>query len=301
MKKILLGLWLVCAGLRAWSCDGCGSGAGQLGWGIMPNNDAHFIGMRMRYRSFHTSSYFNNHSWTTASEDQFLRTEIIARYALNSRFMVMGILPYTQANVGEIKRTGLGDASINAAALIIRPNESRAWKHALQLGLGAETPTGQFHFDHEVPGVMQQGSRSWDLITSAQYVLHHDSWGISGEVNWKYSGVNPEYYRYGTNTVTALRGFWSKQHGCNRFMPSLALQYEQWNSDNQDVRYDIKVPYTEGYILNALAGIDVFTSHFTISAEYGQSLQSNIAQGHSAMKNHAQLRFIYFISKKQSS
>jgi hypothetical protein len=298
MKKTLPFIWLVCASVTGWSCDGCGSGTGQLGWGIMPNNDVHFIGMRMRFRNFNTSSYFNNHTGSAASEDLFFRTEIIGRFALNSRLMLMGVLPYSQSKVGSIQRSGLGDASLSAAALVISPDETRNWKHALQIGIGAETPTGQFHFDHEVPGVMQQGSRSWDLLTSAQYTLRHQNWGVTGEFNWKYSGVNPEYYRYGTNTVAVLRGFWSVQIGPVRFLPSLALQYEQWNSDNQDVRYDIKVPYTEGYLLNAMAGFDMFTSRFAVGAEYGQSLRANIAQGHSALKNHAQLRFIYFIHKK---
>ena len=298
MKKILPLLWLLCACVHGWSCDGCGSGAGQLGWGVMPNNEMHFIGMRMRFRNFHTSSYFNSHRWTTASEDLFLRTEIIGRYALNSRFMLMGVLPYSQSKVGDAQRSGLGDASLSASSLVIRPNETNSWKHALQIGIGIETPTGQFHFDHEVPGVMQQGSQSWDILASAQYTLRHQSWGMSGEFNWKYSGVNPEYYRYGANTVAALRGFWTLQHGCNRFMPSLALQYEQWNSDNQDVRYDIKVQYTKGYLFNAMAGFDVFATRYTVGFEYGKSIQSNIAQGHSTLKNHAQLRFIYFIHKK---
>ncbi len=295
MKHTLLVMVLAITSLGLYACDGCGSGAGQAGWGIMPSNSQHFIGLRVRHRSFLTQPHSIGNMTSGGSNDYFVRAEISGRYSLKNGLMLLATMPFQFGQTGMQMQYGLGDMALTIAGSILEPNESESFKHQLMGGLGIETPTGHFQFDHEIPAVVQQGSKSWDLTSMLMYSLRYNKSGMQLECNYKYSGVNTEHYQFGQMFSGALRAFRTLDINSWRFVPSLAVTQEVWGQDVQDTRYDIDVKYTGGSLLTAAAGLDIFTTRFSVGVEYGRSLHSHIAEGYSSLKHHAQVRLLLFI------
>ena len=295
MKYALLAILLTIAAKGSHACDGCGSGAGQAGWGIMPSNNQHFIGLRMRSRSFLTEPHSIGFMHSDGSDDSFIRTEINGRYSFNSGVMLLASIPYNTGRTGQVFKRGLGDISLTVASSLLKPNESKNVKHQILAGIGVETPTGDFEFNHEIPAVVQQGSGSWDLTGMLMYTLRHKNHGIQMDCNYKYSGINPEHYQFGQMIMGGVRLFSSFDKNSWRFVPSIALSQEAWAPDVQDTRYDVEVPFTGGNLLMASGSFDLFSRRFSVGFEYGRSLHSHIAEGYSSLKHNVHVRLLIFL------
>lgn len=285
------------------ACDACGCGTGAMAWGIMPNNNQHFIGIRSKRRAFDTRAHLVEGVLTGHSRDQFFRNELVGRFSFKERFQLQFSLPYTYAKNAETTQQGIGDVALSGNMMLIRPHEYSAVKHALQVGIGAEAPTGHFEFSHELPSIMQPGSGSWDYTLYGAYTLRFRDFGLALEAGRKQNGTTRGYFRQGISRNMQGKVFYTFRKNDLRVIPGMGISYEHWDRDLQDTRYHIYMAYSGGELATAQLSLDIFTPRWAAGVEYGKSIYQNIAQGNSALKNNAQLKLLYFFQtlKRQTT
>jgi hypothetical protein len=284
------------------ACDACGSAGGGDGWGIMPNYNRHYAGLRFQYRYFH-NAHQNLHSLhpdIITGTDHFFRTDVLMRFAFSERWQLTAVLPYRYTERLEEGfnsiQSGIGDASFFVQHLLIKPGEN-IWKHALQWNVGVKAPTGRFEFSHEVPSALQNGSGTWDFVLGASYTVRNSTWGINTEASYRFNGHTSSGYDWGNSHSEMLKLFHTRTKGEVTILPWLGVSSEYYESNIENMKYQIRSVYTGGYLLNGLLGLDLYTPSMMFSIETGQALVNELADGSSKMKCHIGARFIYFINK----
>lgn len=131
------------------ACDACGSAGGGDGWGIMPNYNRNYAGIRFQYRYFH-NVHQNLHSLSpdiVTGKDHLYRVGVLARFGITERWQLTAILPYRYTERLEegfnSVQNGIGDAAFFVQLLLIKPGEKKL-KHVLQWNVGMKAPTGKF-------------------------------------------------------------------------------------------------------------------------------------------------------------
>jgi len=303
MKYWLIAALCLLAVGNVAACDACGCGTGAMAWGIMPNNNQHFIGFRSKWRAFDTRSHLVEGVMTGNSRDQFLRSELVGRFSFKERFQLHLSVPYTYASNVETTQRGIGDIALAGHVMLLLPKEYSVFKHALQIGIGGEAPTGHFEFSHELPSIMQPGSGSWDFTLYGAYSVRYRDFGLSLEAGRKQNGTTKGYFQQGVSRNAQGKFFYTYRKNDIRIIPGLGVSYEHWDRDLQDTRYNIYMAYSGGELATAQLSLDYFTPKWAAGVEYGKAIYQNIAQGNSALKSNAQLKLLYFFQtiKKQKT
>ncbi|HEY8403708.1 MAG TPA: hypothetical protein VIK71_03770 [Flavobacteriales bacterium] len=302
MKRIIILVMCIMIYSFTSACDACGCAGGGDGWGIMPNYNRHYAGLRFQYRYFH-NAHQDLHSIlpnTVTGTDHFFRSDVLVRFALTERWQLTAILPYrytnrTEEGLNTIQK-GIGDASLYLQHLLIKPGENN-WKHALQWNVGMKAPTGKFEFSHEVPSTLQNGTGTWDWVVGMNYTLRNARWGINTEVAYRFNGHTTGGYDWGNSHSELLKIFYAKMKEEITILPWLGISSEYYGSNLENMKYQIRAAYTGGYLLNGLLGIDMYSPSVMFGVEAGQAIVNELSEGSSKQKWHFGARFIYFINK----
>lgn len=305
MKTIMLVMLHVLNGFILHACDACGCSVGGDGWGIMPNYNRHFAGIRLQYRTFHNAHDNTMHLGTDASatgEDYFFRTDFVGRYVISPRLQLMAVVPYRYNQRVEVgyntTQKGLGDVALYAQYLLVKPGEND-WKHALQLSLGGEAPTGKFTFSHEIPATLQTGSGTWDWMPGISYTLRYRNMGFNLEGVQRFNGHTKAGYDWGNSSAASARFFYSLTKEEKTFMPHVGVATEYFESNIENMKYQIRAAYTGGYMVNGLAGVDYYSNRLMAGLEAGIPITSTMSDGASFMRIHAGFRVVFFIHKSK--
>jgi hypothetical protein len=306
MHKIFLVLLCAFLSISMYACDACGCSIGGDSWGISPNNYRHFAGIRFQYRTFHNShpaSLSGDASeGMTSGDDYFMRAEVMGRFALLPRLQLFGALPYRYNERVEEGQTsihnGIGDAALQLQWMVLKPGCNN-WKHALQISAGGEAPTGDFRFSHEVPVAMQPGSGSWDWMAGLNYTLRFKNAGFNIEGMRRFNGYTKGGYDWGNSTSASSRIFATLYSDSSSvWMPWIGVNAEYYETNIENMKYQIRAAYTDGHLITSNAGIDFYSDKFGISLEAGLPVISNLAEGYSTMKFHLGARILFFIQNK---
>lgn len=302
MKKFILTICVIMGGFVAVGCDACGSTSNGDGWGIMPNYNRHFAGIRFNYRHYHNMHPMQSSDNTMLSgDDHFYRADLQLRYSINRRFQVATVLPYRFNNrtEGEIEMTkkGIGDVSVQLQYLPVLPGAGKV-KHAVQLTAGVEAPTGKFLFSHDVPVNMQLGSGSWDYLAGLSYTIRYNKLGLSAEGTYRLNGDTESGYDWGNSYTAAGRLFCNvSRDSSSSVLPWAGMSYENYDTNIENMKYQIRAAYSGGELLLLNGGVDYFTSKLAIGAEFGIPMINKVSEGYSEVQINCGLRLLLFINQ----
>ncbi|MEY3397963.1 MAG: hypothetical protein RL220_557 [Bacteroidota bacterium] len=296
---VMLMTWLVMC-VSAYACDICGSSHGGDGWGITPNFNRHFLAARVNWRTFRNSSGSISEGDYQEGHDSFLRLELAGRYAISDRWQIMGVMPYVVNEHYSDAMThhihGVGDASLLGQYMLISPGNGFP-SHACQLSAGVNVPTGKFRFSHNIPSGIQQGSGSWDLQSGAGYTFRREKFGVQAEVMYRFNSRTRGGYDWGDQLSSALRGFGIvRQPDGSVWMPFVGSSYECAFPDIENLKYDIRAPYTGGEMLIVNSGLEYYGSSTGFGVDAGIPVYCNRAGGSSNMTMQLSGRFIYYFN-----
>jgi hypothetical protein len=301
MKNFILVICAIMASHTLHACDACGCSSNGDGWGIMPNYNRHFAGIRFQYRHFHNQHPMSSSDNTSLSGDaHFYRADLQFRYTISRRFQVAAVVPYrfNQRTEGEIemKKEGIGDVSLQFQYLPVLPGNGIV-KHALQITAGTEAPTGKFMFSHEVPVNMQLGSGSWDYLAGLSYTIRHQKIGFNTEGTYRLNGYSEGGYDWGNSYTIANRLFYNvSSDSTSSLLPWIGMSYEHYESNIENMKYQIRAAYTGGELMLLHGGIDYFNNKVAIGAEFGIPVINNMSEGYSAVKINCGFRLMVFIN-----
>jgi hypothetical protein len=299
LKFSILVFLILCNSSLAFACDVCGCGMGGQYFGILPQFQRHFIGLRYQQRSF-TSTHpaLFQYDKPSVSTDLYDRVELWGRYALSNRFQVFGFLPYqisTQSGEKETRIKGFSDPWFMVNWFIINTGDSleHTWKHALILGAGAKLPIGQQlkgSSENPTPTQLQPGSGSLDFPLHLSYTLRRNKLGLNLESNVRINTENSDQYRFGHRVNSAARIFlWQRW---NRFsiLPSLGLAYEWAEKDAQKEK---PVEMTGGELVAAHFGLDVYFRSYMVQTQWQPSIKNKLGDGNVIPKTRIQIGMSY--------
>jgi hypothetical protein len=270
-----------------YACDVCGCAVSGHQFGILPQFQKHFVGIRYNYRSFQSvhPPLFSTDT-EKVSREYFHTTDIWGRYILSDRVQLFGFVPLHHITKEEdntsLTQKGLGDITIMGMYAIInqRTSDSGRWIHHLQAGGGVKLPTGAHDYytgeNEWIPGI-QKGSGTTDFMLNANYLLRFNEVGLSAEVGWRVNGHNRKQdFKYGHRWTTGLRSFYIFRMGESSLMPSLGGMLEQ---SGRDYHEGASVDLSGGSGFFGHVGVDFFSSRFTAGFSVQPAISQNVADG----------------------
>lgn len=208
IKKALL-LLLLSALLTptAKACDVCGCSLGANYFGILPQFNKNFIGLRFSQSKFYAHMHHEGSSLPDEySNDTYTRAELWGRFYLSPKVQLITFVPYhfnsMAGNEQNVEISGLGDIAVSGQWLLVNTGEDMTakFKHTLRAGLGIKLPTGKY--DERDAGVLlnpsfQRGTGSLDFILNGIYTARYGKMGINTEVGYKINTRNQDEYKFG--------------------------------------------------------------------------------------------------------
>ncbi len=289
MKKLSILSLILFATLRSMACDVCGCKLGGLYFGILPQYNTHFIGVRYGHASFkasmlHNSEYLDDEF----SHDTYQRIDVMGRYSLSKKFQINFLLPYMHNRMDgshqKVTSTGIGDPMVlvyynpfNTGEVLLKN-----WKHALLIGGGLKLPLGD---DKKVDNGkiinrnFQLGSGSLDFLLSANYTLRYNNWGINLESAYKINTANELNYRFGNQMNTSGYLFYYWQTDQVSFLPYTGLYFE---TAGKHLDGKVRQNNTGGSALFGTMGLQIFRNNFTLNFQYQHPATQNYNSDHIA-------------------
>ncbi len=269
------------------ACDVCGCAVSGHQFGILPQFQKHFAGIRYGYRSFKSvhPPLFSTDT-EKISREYFHTTDLWGRYVLGSRIQLFGFVPYHHITKTEngtsIIQKGMGDVTLIGLYAIINQlkSENGLWTHHLQAGGGIKLPTGASDYitieNEWIPGI-QQGTGTADFMFNANYFLRYNNVGLSTETSWRINSRNTKHdFQYGRRTTSSIRAFYVIHMGEKSLMPSIGTTLEHSALDYHE---GADVALSGGYGLYGHVGMDFFSSGFTAGISIQPVISQNIANG----------------------
>lgn len=283
-----------------WACDVCGCSISGLQFGILPQFQKHFVGMRYSTKSF-TSIHpplFTTDSLTTSLES-FNTVDLWGRMAISNRWQVFGFLPINFIHKVEngilYDASGLGDVSIVGLYSLINQKKSKniPLYQNLQIGGGIKLPSGSYQTldaaKEWIPGV-QLGSGSVDFLLNVNYIVKYQHFGASLEANARLNQQNDLSFKFGNRYASTCKVFYRIDSKKNVIMPNLGLTFE---SSNRDYHEGAFLDLSGGKTLFGQIGVDYFAEHISMGLHYQPSIYQDVAQGNIISSNRFSAQILY--------
>lgn len=202
-RILFIAFFIAAVSGTASACDVCGCSVGGNYFGILPQFQQNFVGVRYQQRSFsseHLTLFPGEEPLRT--QEAFHTTEIWGRYVPHPKVHLFAFVPYNfftkdEENIHSVV-SGIGDVSLMAHYIVLNNgNESkRKWKQALQIGIGIKMPTGKSNHIQSHSGLLipslQAGTGAFDLPFSAIYTIRNGKWGANAEANYRLNFLSCE-------------------------------------------------------------------------------------------------------------
>lgn len=276
MQRLLFILVFVCTlTLNTSACDICGCKLGGLSYGIMPQYDSHYIGLRYSYAGFNARiEYDNQYDEDTYSNDAYHRVDLMARYVVLPRLHVNVIVPYSynvmRGNTQNLDVSGMADPMLLTYYNILSKGAemSSRWKHSVLVGGGIKLPLGdyqQLDGEHIINRNFQLGSGSLDYLFTAAYTLRFKAWGLNNEGSYKMNTENDEGYLFGDQFNMSSYVFYQQETAMATVMPYAGAYYE-WSDMHRD--NDIFQTSTGGDAWFITLGVQVLRGNWSTNIQY---------------------------------
>ncbi|HMF72210.1 MAG TPA: hypothetical protein VK616_12100 [Flavitalea sp.] len=273
MKKLYLLILLTAILIsESLACNTCGCGVANYHYGILPQYQKNFVGLRYRYRSY--DSRLDAGHLAPYSYETFQSTELWGRFYPMDKLQIFGFLPYNFNERIEGEKTtylkGLGDIVLSANYNLINTYDSASstWTHNLLVGAGVKLPTGEFREMEDgltVNQNFQLGTGSVDFLFNLIYTLRYRNLGLNTEFTYNYNTANRDEYRFGNTSRSGVTAFFIPKTGAVTIMPNAGVSLETFE-DNQ--QFEQPFSDTGGWATLYHAGIEAYFKSIAFGVSY---------------------------------
>jgi hypothetical protein len=265
--------------INLYGCDVCGCAISGQQFGILPQFQKHFLGLRYGTRSFQTlhPPVFSTDKSTTSNE-RFQNIDLWGRMVVSERIQLFGFVPYNkivkQENETTFTQNGLGDISILGMYAIINQRQSNSLPiiQNLQIGGGVKLPTGTHDAltsDGTYVPAAQLGSGSVDILANLSYIIRYQNIGLSVESSYRHNHSNNLDFQFGHRMTNALRFF--------------------YKIDTKDISF---LPHGGNGVYGQL-GVDVFTSNLALGLQFQPVVFENVGNGNISSNSRFSVQSMY--------
>lgn len=264
-------------------CDVCGCSLGSNYFGILPQYDQHFIGLRWHYSSFlarmnHNSEYLENEY----SHDTYQKFEWWGRFYLTERIQLFASIPYSYNRMNgshqRVTASGIGDISLLVNYAIVNTGEDvgNPWRHTWLMGGGIKLPTGDFRQEDQgrlINPNFQLGTGSTDFTVNTIYTVRFNNVGLSMSATQQINTINPEGYRFGhQRNISGQLFFWHKIKALS-LLPNAGVYYE---TGAMHTDHGIQQTNTGGEAWFAQAGLEVYYRQAAVGFTFQQPISQKM-------------------------
>lgn len=275
MKKVFFISLALLAAHGMMACDVCGCSLGGSYFGILPQFNKNFVGLRWSQARFH--AYMNHQSdylKPETSNDTYQKLELWGRYYVNKRIQLFAFIPYSfnsmKGTEQVVSSHGLGDITLIGNYLLLNTGEDKTkkFKHTWMAGAGVKLPTGDSNLEDK--GVLvnpnfQLGTGSLDFLLSMVYTLRYQKAGLSVESGYKINTRNRNDYVFGNQFHASSQLFYWQNAGLFAFLPNAGVYFEQAAKHRDGT---ILQANTGGSSVQLMAGLETYVKGFTVGFTY---------------------------------
>lgn len=291
MRRIILSIILITGFMSsAHACAICGCGAGNYYFGILPQYQKNFVGVRYLGYSFtsHVGAGYNPYE---ATHETFQTTELWMRFYPVNRLQIVTLIDYnfnSQLDKGVTKNLqGFGDIPIlinyNILNTTFQPlSDKRLLNHNLFIGGGVKLPTGKYKYEEDPKQVananFQLGTGSVDFILSTMYTLRFKRFGLSVDGNYKINTANSNKYQFGNRVSGTASIFYIQQIKKFGLMPNIGMYLENSLRNKQ---YGISIDNTGGDAYFLSVGLETYYKKISMGVNIQSPVAQHLADGNS--------------------
>jgi|JI9StandDraft_1071089.scaffolds.fasta_scaffold04781_8 hypothetical protein len=263
------------------ACDVCGCSLGGSYYGILPQFQKNFIGLRWSQAQFYAHMNHGAVLGEEHSHDTYSKVELWGRYYINDRVQLFAFMPYGYNDMDgteqKIKTQGIGDVSVLANYLILNTGEDKKkkLKHTLMAGAGVKLPTGKYDLEDNgliVNRNFQLGTGSVDFILSGVYTVRYQKVGLNSEVGYKINTRNSDEYLFGNQFHASTRFFYWQNIKSLSLLPNIGLYYEQGTQHKDG---EIIQANTGGKAILLSAGMEMYYRKFSAGFTFQDPIKQN--------------------------
>lgn len=282
------------------ACEICGCGLGNYYFGMMPQFNHKFFGLRYQYRNFHT---IMDADPTQFSRDYYKTMELWGGWNIGKKWQVLAILPYNfvhqVSDDGVNNNQGLGDIALMVNYKVFdKKSVSSGNKKIMQqlwFGGGIKIPTGKFNVDATDPALIaiantQTGTASTDFLLNAMYNVQINKVGINTSASYKLNTSNKDKYTFGNKFSASSFIYYAITKREVVITPNMGVMYENTASNTLQKS---TVAQTGGYLLSTTAGIELGLKKITLGANVQLPLSQNFANGQTELKVKGMMHITY--------
>lgn len=273
MKRQLLLIYIILSvsTFESHACSVCGCGVGSYHYGILPQFQKNFVGLRYRHSSY-VSRLDDAHA-DPYSYETFYAAEFWGRFYPAKRVQAFIFVPFNFNERKEGASTkqlrGLGDIIISANYNLLNTYDSAATiKHNLLIGVGIKLPTGSYRAVENgltVNQNFQLGTGSIDFPLNLIYTLRHKNLGLNTELSYTINTTNKDEYRFGNAARTGATLFHVLRYRALTIMPNAGMSGEFFKDNKQ---FAEAFPDTGGWASFYNAGMEVYVRSIAVGFSY---------------------------------
>lgn len=310
MKKTILSVFAIYMSIAAFACDVCGCVGMDLGFGYIPLQKRHIIGINYSYNHFETNHPAERGMESNLSQDHFHSAELWFRYYLKNKWFLSASIAYKnnkiQSEQFNYSIDGLGDAKAQLYYSVWQKGSSSSITQTnLLLGAGIKVPTGQSQMFDQNTFVqnIQLGSGSWDPIMGSNFSWRRNKIGLNHELNYALNTANAQNFKYGNALMSRLLFFYLHKSQKYSLIPQTGINYMYQNKDYIDAQRQIERLYSGKSQLNTQLGLDVYTRNLGLRLSSEMPILYSISDGYVHPKPGIKVQLLYFFnnSKKNTS
>ncbi|MFM1914187.1 MAG: hypothetical protein RIR51_2040 [Bacteroidota bacterium] len=283
-------------------CDICGCANGFSYFGMMPQSNNSFIGIRFKSNNF-TAHPGNN---SLEIQQEFLGTELWMQAFPFRNTQIIGLIPYNwNTNIEKtetLKLNGLSDPSILVNYTLFNSyakENNHKIGNIISIGLGTKFPLAKFEYDlsnkMEVDNPnFQLGTGAFDFIFNINYSLRYHDYGLNLNSTYIKSNTNKLGYQYGDRISMNLNTYKTISLKNSSISPMIGYSYE-----NQDESMDREIPNskTGGDVHFINVGFSNSYKKIGIMANYQIPISQNLSRGLLYSKPKFVIQLNYFLTK----
>ena len=293
------------------ACSICGSGGGNMYFGIYPIYKKSFLGVRHTYEEYHTHIFNDS---TQFSNNYYNTTDVILGTNIGNRIQITVNIPFRSIlkahDDGRVQMNGLGDISFNMNYNLFKTSLSTHvpghLSQEIWVGAGIKLATGYINIDFSDTTTTladinsQIGSGSSSILFNIRHSMEISGFGLNTAADLKVSPTNSQGYKYGSIFTMSTTAFYRLAIKDVSITPSAGLIYEKINGNSfngakviLNEGLDNGQYNTGGYSLGFAGGIQTNYNRISISTTIQTPLQQEFAKGQTKMGIRGMLSFTY--------
>jgi hypothetical protein len=275
------------------ACDICGCSLGGNYFGILPQFNKNFVGIRFSQANFYAHMDHNSEFLSDEySNDRYRTLELYGRFYLAKKWQLMAFLPYgmntMRGSHQNYQTEGLGDASaiIHYTVYETDPMKDVDWQHAWKIGGGVKLPTGTFN--EKDRGILvnpnfQLGTGSTDFQLSNMYTIRYKKWGVNTEVGYKINTRNADQYLFGNQFHAGAQLFYWYTYKSIAVLPHVGSYIEH---GTKHLKGMVIQQNTGGQAWMGTAGVELYVKSFSVGVNFKNPLKQQFnSESHATIES----------------